>query len=104
MTSRNQSILEMSVLIKGLGCLSYIVVILFIGCHVDNLIRNPGILRIAVVDLPVGRFHETVLIYTGKACQRVDESDVRSFGSLHGAHTSVVGIMDIPDFHAGTVS
>ena len=94
----------MSFLIKLLISLSYVIVILFIGCHVYNLIRYTRILRVGLVNLSVRCLHETELIDSCEGCKRVDKSDVRTFGSLNRTHTSVMRIMHISNLESGSVS
>ena len=53
----------MSVLVKGLICLCYYIVILFIRRKVLNLLGDYRVGRIRLVKLPVGSLNKAVLIY-----------------------------------------
>ena len=95
---------KMSLCVQRLICLRYMVIILFIGRHVDNLFGYPRILRIAPVNDTVGCLDKPVLINSRVGCQRVNQTDVRAFRGLDGAHSSVMGVMDITDLKSRTVS
>ena len=83
--------------------LSHMIVIFLVRCHVDNLVRYARVLRIRLIDLAVRRLDKPVLVDPRIACQGVDQTDVRSFRRLDGAHPSIVGIMYVADLESGTV-
>ena len=95
---------KISVVIQRCGCLCNIIVILFIGRHINNLIRYLRILRIALINLTVGSFHKTILVDPRIAGEGVDQSDVRSFRCLYRTHPPVMCIMYITHLKPGTVS
>ena len=94
----------MSLLIQLHVRLGHMVIILLIRSHIYDLVGNPGILGIRLVNLAVRRLDKTVLVDSRVACQRVDQTDVRSLGGLNGAHSSVMGIMYISHLESRTVS
>ena len=94
----------MSVFIQRLIRLGYMVIILFIRRHVDYFVCNPRILRICLVNLPVRRLYEAVLIDSGVSCQRVDQTDIRSLRRLNRTHPSIMGIMHVTHFKSRPVS
>ena len=60
---------EMSFLIKRLVRLCYVVIILFIRCHVYNFFRNARIFWISFINLAVWCLYKTILIDSCIACQ-----------------------------------
>ena len=54
---------EVAFLIKRLIRLCYDVVILFVSCHVDNIVGNTRVSRIALVYDTVRSLNEAVLVY-----------------------------------------
>ena len=95
---------KVSVLIQRLVCLCHNIIIFLIRRQVDNLVRNPRIGRIALIDHPVGRLHKAVLVDPRIGRQRVDQSDVGTFRRLDGAHPAVVGIMNVTHLESGPLS
>ena len=95
---------EMSLRVQRRISLSHMVIIFFIGGHVDHFIRNSGILGIRFIHLPVRRLHESILVNSGIAGQGVDQTDVGTFRGLDGAHSPVMGIMHVTHLKSGTVS
>ena len=95
---------EMSFLIQRLIRLCYMVVILFVCGHVDNFVCDTRILRIGFIDLTVRSLNKSVLVDSCIACQRVDQTDVRSLRRLDRAHSSIVGVMYISHLESCTVS
>ena len=95
---------EMSFLVQRRIRLSHMVVIFFICCHVDNFVRYPRILRIALVDLAVRSLYEAVLVDPRITCKGVDQTDVRTFRRLNGAHSSIMRIMYVTHLESCTVS
>ena len=80
-------------------------IIIFLICrHIDSLVRNARVLRIALVDLTVRRLHKSILVNPRIGSQRVDQTDVRSLRRLNGAHSAVVGIVYVTHLESGTVS
>ncbi len=81
----------------GLG--NYIIV-LNIGCHIDNFIcHDTG----RLVDFPVGRLDKAVLVYSRESGKIGYKTDIRPFGGLYGAHSSIVAVMNVTDFKSGSV-
>ena len=95
---------EMSVLIQRLVCLCYVIIILLVSGHVDHLVRNAGILRVGLVNLTIRSLHEAIFIDPCIACKGVDQTDVRTFRGLNGAHSSVMGVMYVTHLESGTVT
>ena len=95
---------EMSFLIQRLIRLCYMVIILFVCGHVDNFVCDTRILRIGFIDLTVRSLNKSVLVDSCIACQRVDQTDVRSLRRLDRAHSSIVGVMYISHLESCTVS
>jgi len=94
----------MSLCIQCFVCLCHMVIILFVRSHVDYFIGNAGVLRIGLVDLAIRSLYETIFINSCIACKRVDQTDVRTFGCLDRAHSSIMGVMYISNLESGTVS
>ena len=80
------------------------IIILFIRRHVDNFVGNTRILWVGFVYLTVGCLHESIFIDPRIGCQGVDQSDVRTFRRLDGAHSAVVRIMYVTDLESGSVT
>ena len=72
---------------------------LFVGGEVHDFGGD-----LAVDDLAVRSFDESVLVHPGVSGQRADQADVRAFRGLDGAHAAVVGRVDVTDFEAGTLT
>ena len=64
--------------------------------YVFDVIRN-----LLVDNFPVGRLDEAVLVNLGERRQRIDESDVRTFGRLDRADAAVMGRMDVANLESG---
>ena len=103
-TAGHSSVYKAAVLIQLGTRLSHMVVIFFIRSHVDDFVRNAGILRIGLIDLSVRCLYKAVFIDPCKGSKRVDQTDVGTFGGLNGAHSSVVCIVDVSYLESGTVS
>ena len=96
---------KVSIRIQGLIRLCNDKVIFFICCKVYNLICNPWVLRIcSLIYNTVRSLDKAVLVYSCVACQRVDQTDVRTLRRLDRAHTSIVGVVNISNLESGTVS
>ena len=95
---------EVAFLIERLIRLCYDVVILFVSCHVDNIVGNTRVSRIALVYDTVRSLNEAVLVYLRIACEGVDKTDVRSLRSLDRTHTTVVGVVYISNLESCTLS
>ena len=95
---------KMPFFVQGLVRLRYMVIILFIRCHVYNLIGNTRILRIGFIDHTVRCFDEAVLVDSCIGCQRVDQTDVRTLRGLDRAHSSVMGVMYVTHLKSGSVT
>ena len=103
-TSGNIIMDEMTFFIQRLIGLCHCVIIFLIRSHVCYFIRNDRIFRIALVHLTIRSFNKSVFIDSGVGCQGVDQTDVRTFRGLDGAHSSIMGIMNITNLKTGTVS
>ena len=75
------------------------VVQLVVGGQVIDLTGD-----LAVDDLAVRGFDEAEGVDAAVGGQRTDQADVRAFRGLDRAHASVVGRVDVSDFHACTVT
>ena len=95
---------EMSLCVKCLIRLCYMVVILFICCHVNNFVGYTRIHRICLINLTVRCLNKSVLIQLCIGCKGVDQTDVRSLRSLDRAHSSVMGIVNVSNLESGSVS
>ena len=94
----------MSFVIQLLIRLRNMITIFFICRHINNFIRNTRILRIRFVHLPVRSLNKSIFIDSCIRCQRVNQSDVRSFRRLNRTHSSVMGIVYVTDLESGTVT
>src|SRR5699024_8882091 len=95
---------EVSLFVQRLVRLRYMVVILLVRGHIYNLIGNTRVLRIRVVNLAVRSLHEAVLVNSCIGCKGVDQTDIRTLGSLDRTHSSVVRIVYVADLESGSVS
>ena len=94
----------MSVFIQCLIRLSHVITVFFVCCHVNDFVRYDRIIRICLVNSAVWSLYKSILIDAGIRCQRVDQTDVRTFGRLDRTHSSIMGIVNVSDFESGTVS
>ena len=60
---------KMSFLIQCLVGLCYMIVILFIRCHINNFVCYTRILRIGVVNLTIWSFNKSILVNSCITCQ-----------------------------------
>ena len=81
------TVYKASVLIQRLVCLCHNIGVLHIGGHIFNLLCDNSLL---LVDHPVRRFNKAVLVDPRIGGKRADQSDIRAFGRLNGAHSAVV--------------
>ena len=95
---------KMSLCIQSLIRLCHMIIIFFIRSHIYDFIRNDRILRICLVDLSVRSLDKSVLVDSRIACQRVDQTDVRSLRRLDRTHSSVMGIVNVTDLKSCTVT
>ncbi|GFH92745.1 hypothetical protein IMSAGC002_04017 [Lachnospiraceae bacterium] len=79
------------------------VIIFFIRSHINNFIRNARINRIGFINLTVWCLYKTILINPCIACQRVNQTDVRTFRRLNRAHSPIMGIVNITHLKSRTV-
>src|SRR5690606_8684280 len=97
LAARHQVVDETAFFIElGVG-LSDDVVGFFDGRQVIDLVAD-----LAVDDLVVRGFQETVLVQAGIQRHRVDQADVRAFRRFDGAHATVVGGVHVAHLEAGT--
>ena len=74
----------------------------FVSCsEVLHLCGNDTLL---LIDLAVRSLDESVLVDDPVSSKRSDKSDVRTFRSLDRAHSAVMRVMYVSDFHAGSFS
>ena len=90
---------EVAVLVEQAVGLGDDVLLLLVGGHVDDLVRDA-----AVHDAAVGRLDEAELVDVRVEAERGDEADVRAFRGLDRADAAVVGGVDVADFEAGAVA
>ena len=93
----------MSLAVQLLVRLRHMKIILFISRHVNDLIGNPGIFRIAPVNLSVRCLHKAVFIDPRIGSKSIDKTNVRTFRCLNGAHSPVMRIMHVADLKSGTI-
>src|SRR5579859_6281314 len=72
---------------------------LFHGGEVDDLVGDD-----AVDNLAVRALDEAVLIDAGIGRQRVDQTDIRTFGGLDRADTAIMGRVHVAHFEAGALT
>ena len=95
---------EVAFLIQGLICLCHNEVIFLVSSQVHHLIRYPRARRVSgLIHHAVRSLNKAVLVHSGIGCQRVNQTDVRTFRRLNGAHTSIVGVVYISNLESGTV-
>ena len=99
---------EAGVFVEGFVCLSYDVVVLDVGCHVLDFVRYSvaygAVFESFVNDLAVRSFDKAVLGYLCVCCEVGDKTDIRTFGSLDRAHSSVVRVVNVADFKGSSVT
>ena len=98
------SVKEMSFFIQRLIRLSYMVIIFFISCHINNFISYSRIGRICLIDSAVRSLDKSVFVDSCIGSKGVDQTDVRTFRGLNRAHTSIVRIVNISYLESGSVS
>ena len=75
-------------------------VIFFLICrHINIFIRYPRLFS-AMVNNTIRRLNEAIFINPRKTRQRVNQTDIRSFRRLNGAHTAIMGVVHIAHFKA----
>ena len=92
---------ESAFLVEGLVRLSYNVVILNVGGHVNDLVEN---LAGSLVNASVGSLDEAVNVDPCESSKVGDQTDVRTFRGLDRAHSSVVGVVYVTNLESGSVS
>ena len=70
-----------------------------VGIEPHQLARH-----LAFLDHAIRRLDETEIVHAGKAGERRDQADVRTFRRLDGAHAPVLRIVHVTDFEAGTLA
>ena len=103
-TTGNIVIHKISVRINWFVGLCNRIVIFFISCQINNLICYTRILRICFIQNTIWCLNKAVLINTCIRCQRVDQTDVRTFRCLDRTHSSVMGVMYVSYLETGSVS
>src|SRR5690606_14941265 len=98
MTHWHQIFYQHAVFIDFRVCLSDDV-LTFLDCReIDNIIQH-----LTILDPTIGAFQEAVIVGTRKTCQRVDQTDVRTFRCFDRAHAAVMGGMNVTHFKTGTL-
>ena len=95
---------EMSLFIQRLIRLCYMIIILFICCHIDNLICDTRIFRICFIDFTIRSLNETVLVNSCIRCKGVDQTDVRTFRCLNWTHSSIMRIVNVSNLETCTIT
>ena len=78
--------------------------LLLVGGHVDDLVRDVRGAVLLVLDLAVGRLDEAVLVDLGVDAERGDEADVRALGRLDRADAAVVRGVHVAHLEARAVA
>ena len=92
---------EAAVLVERLVRLRYVVVILNVRGHVNDLVGdNAGLL----VDLAEGSLDKAVLVDLREGREVGDKTDVGSFRGLDRTHAAVVGVVNVTYLEARSVS
>ena len=100
-TADHSAVDKMAFLVQRFVGLSHNEFVLHVSGHVDHFIGDAASL---LVHLPVGSLNEAILVDPSKSSQIRDQTDVRTFGSLDGAHTTVVGVVHVTDLERGAVT
>ena len=87
-----------AVLVRRLRGLGHDILVLYVGGHIDHLVRHPAR---GVVHLAEGRLDKAVLVDAGIGGEVVDQADVGTFGGLDGTHAAIVAVVDVAHVHAG---
>ncbi len=103
-TSGNLAVDEVVALVQRLVSLCYMVLILLVRGQVNDLVKDDRIVGLGLVDLAVRRLDKTVFVDPCIGCKGVDQTDVRTFGGLDRAHTTVVRIVDVSNLETCTVT
>ena len=98
-TGRHQLTGQHAVFVQSRIGLGNNVLAFFDGRQVIDVHRD-----LAIGHATVRGFNEAVLVQTGVQSQRVDQTNVRTFGRFNGAHTTVVGHVHVTHFKAGTLT
>ena len=99
MSAGDFSVQEVSGFVKRLTCRCDGELVLFVGGEVFHLVCHH-----AVFDNAVGGFDEAVFIDSCICRKAGNKTDVRSFGSLDGAYSAVMGIVNVSYLEGGSVS
>ena len=91
-TAGDTGVGKAAVFVQRLVCLADVEVVLHVGGHILHVLGDEAG---GLVHLAVGCFHEAVLVDPGKGRQIVDQADVGAFRGLNGAHTAVMGVVNI---------
>ena len=100
-TASNSCVCKSAVFIKRFVSLSYNVIILNIGSHINNLV---GYNACFLINLAVWSFDKAIFIKTAVTSKIRDKTDIRAFRCLYRTHTAVVGIVYVTNFETCTVS
>ena len=85
--------------IEGLVCLGDGVVLLLVRGQIVDIVGD-----LSIDDAAIRRLDEAEVIDTGVGRQRADESDVRAFRRLDGAHAAVVRGVNVANLEAGALA
>ena len=92
---------ELAVLVERLVSLGDNEIVLDVSSHILDLVCDAAG---GLVNLSERSLYEAVLVYTREGCKVGDKSDVGAFGSLNGAHSAVMRIVNVSNLEACTVS
>ena len=100
-TGINSGSRKASIFVNRLVSLGDNIIILHIGGHIDYLVQDDaGFL----IHPAIRRFYKAVFIDLCKGCKIGDQTDVRTFWGLNGAHTAIVAVVHVTDLKSGTVT
>ena len=92
---------QASVLVHRLRRLPHHILILHVGGHVGDVVGDPARLVIHGAERCLDK---AVLVDAGVGGQVGDQADVGAFRRLDGAHTAIVGVVHVSDFHVGALA
>ena len=98
-TARNALVNEFSVFVKRFAGLRDDVLIFLVRRHISDVVGNDAF---GFFDLSVRRFDKSVFVDACVRSKRSDKTDVLSFGRFYRAHTTVVSVVNVTDFEAGS--
>ena len=82
-------------------CSADLILVFLIRGHINDFVCDSTVF---LVDLAIRCLNETVLVNSGIAGQRADQTDVRTFRSLNRADTGIMAVVHVTDFERSTVT